>query len=151
MKHSIILFICLLIFSVVLVCGCGSSNDGANDTAPAAETAFSAESSPVYEPDEDSEGSSQSRLRSVVINEDLETEDAFVETEEVEDVIGTFQGLEDNHTAIFSFSGIEYTFYFEAEDVEAILYDAILGSSYTFSYRFDDSLNLNVIYEISEY
>lgn len=147
MKRSIILFICLFMFSIFLICGCGSSND----TAEGIETAFSAESSPAYDPDENPETSAPQNARSVVITEDFETENASIEAEDVEDVVGIFQGLEDNHTAIFSFSGIEYTFYFEAEDVQTILYGAVLGSSYTISYRFDDSLNLNVIYEISEY
>lgn len=70
--------------------------------------------------------------------------------ENIEDVVGIFEGLEDNHTAIFSFEGAETAFYFEDPAVQTVLYEAVLGSPYTLSYHFDDSLGLNVIYKISE-
>lgn len=66
-----------------------------------------------------------------------------------ENVIGTFEGLEDNHTAIFSFDGAETAFYFEDPAVQEILFGAIIGSSYTLSYDYSDTLGY-VIYQISE-
>ena len=80
----------------------------------------------------------------------IESQKAANSLEDVEDVIGIFEGLEDNHTAIFSFDGAETVFYFEDPAVQTVLYEAALGSSYTLSYHFDESLGLNVIYEISE-
>lgn len=73
------------------------------------------------------------------------------DTEEpVEDVVGIFEGLEDNHTAVFSFEGAETAFYFEDASVQNVLYEAVTGSHYTLSYQFNPDLGLNVIYEISE-
>lgn len=66
------------------------------------------------------------------------------------EVTAVFQGLEDNHTAIFSFNDVEKTFYFEAPGVKNVFAEAVTDSSYTFSYYFDSSLGLNVIYEITE-
>ena len=67
----------------------------------------------------------------------------------MENVVGTFEGLEDNHTAIFSFDGAETAFYFDKPEVQTVLYGAVLGSHYTLSYESDDNLGF-VIYEISE-
>lgn len=69
--------------------------------------------------------------------------------QETEHVSGIFEGLEDNHTAVFSFDGIETAFYFDKQNVQEVLYQAVVGSSYTLSYRYDDSLGY-IIYEISE-
>ena len=81
--------------------------------------------------------------------EAAETEEALLEPAPVEDAIGVFEGLEDNHTAIFSFDGAETAFYFEEDAVQNVLYEAVSGSNYTLSYHYDDSLGY-VIYEISE-
>ena len=78
------------------------------------------------------------------------TEEIAAPSEEAEDVVGIFEGLEDNHTAIFSFDGAETVFYFEDPAVKAVLYEAALGSPYTLSWNFDESLGLDVIFEISE-
>lgn len=86
--------------------------------------------------------------------EEKVSEDSFLrsaDTEEsVEDVVGVFEGLEDNHTAVFSFDGAETAFYFEDASVQNVLYEAVTGSHYTLSYQFNSELGLNVIYEISE-
>lgn len=66
-----------------------------------------------------------------------------------ENVIGVFEGLEDKRTAVFSFDGAETAFYFEEQQVQDVLYQAVIGSPYTLSYRYDDSLGY-VIYQISE-
>lgn len=70
--------------------------------------------------------------------------------EQVEDITGIFERLEDNHTAIFSFNGEESPFYFEDPNVQKVLSEAVVGSSYTFSYRYLSSLGLNSIYKITE-
>ncbi len=79
------------------------------------------------------------------------SEDRIQETEKTgaENVVGIFEGLEDKRTAVFSFDGVETAFYFEGQQVQNILYDAVIGSSYTLSYRYDDSLGY-IIYQISE-
>ncbi len=79
------------------------------------------------------------------------SEDRIQETEKTgaENVVGIFEGLEDKRTAVFSFDGVETAFYFEGQQVQDILYDAVIGSSYTLSYRYDDSLGY-IIYQISE-
>lgn len=78
-------------------------------------------------------------------------EDSIQETEKTgaENVVGVFEGLEDKRTAIFSFDGAETAFYFEDQQVQDVLYNAVMGSSYTLSYRYDDSLGY-IIYQISE-
>lgn len=77
--------------------------------------------------------------------------DELLETEKTgaENVIGVFEGLEDKRTAVFSFDGAETAFYFEDQQVQDVLYQAVIGSSYTLSYRYDDSLGY-IIYQISE-
>ena len=73
-----------------------------------------------------------------------------ITVEKSEDVIGIFEGLEGNHTAVFSLDGIETAFHFEEPSVKKILLEAIVGSSYTFSYYFDEDTGLYIIYEIRE-
>lgn len=80
----------------------------------------------------------------ILLQQNSETEDEIVL------VVGVFARLEDNHTAIFSFDGMETAFYFDEPDVQKVLYEAVVGTSYTLSYRFDSSLGLNSIYEITE-
>lgn len=132
MKRLTILFILLTLF---IGYGCGSSDKSAkyqSDTAsPAAESVT--EEAPVS------------------VTEESVAEDAVAGTEasETEDIIGIFEGLEDNHTAIFSFDGAEKAFYFEDPAVQSVLSEAIIGSSYTLSYSYDDSLG-NIINKISE-
>ena len=67
----------------------------------------------------------------------------------MEDTTGIFEGLEDNHTAVFSFDGAETAFYFEDDAVRNVLYEAVSGSTYTLSYHYDDSFGY-IIHKISE-
>ena len=71
-------------------------------------------------------------------------------SETVENVTGVFKGLEGNHTAVFSFNGVETAFHFEEPSVQKVLFEAIVDSNYTLSYYFDPSTGLYVIYEITE-
>ena len=99
---------------------------------------------------ENTDVSEQPDTHSELEKEIIESQQASNTLEDIEDVVGVFEGLEDNHTAIFSFDGAETAFYFEDPAVQNVLYEAVSESSYTLSYRFDDSLGLNVIYKISE-
>lgn len=124
MRRQRILLI-LFLLAAILCYGCGNAEEPAADSS-SAETAV-LESSPSGDTAKTSE------------------------EETAENVVGVFEGLEDNHTALFSFDGAETPFYFEDPVVQEVLFDAIAGSSYTLSWRFDSSMGLNVIYEISEY
>ena len=124
MKRQSIVFI-LLLLQVLLICiGCGSSQKHAEPAEFAVqETA-------------------------VVTEESTPAEDASAEV--IENAIGVFEGLEDNHTAIFSFDGAETAFFFEDTAVQNVLYEAVIGSTYTLSYEYDNSLGYK-IYQISEH
>lgn len=124
MKRQSIVFI-LLLLQVLLICiGCGSSQKHAEPAEFAVqETA-------------------------VVTEESTTAEDASAEV--IENAIGVFEGLEDNHTAIFSFDGAETAFFFEDPAVQNVLYEAVIGSTYTLSYEYDNSLGYR-IYQISEH
>ena len=125
MKRQSIFFI-LLLLQVLMICvGCGSSEKSAAPESPAA---AAEEAAAVTEEAADMEAAAPAP---------------------VEDAIGIFEGLEDNHTAIFSFDGAETAFYFEDPAVQNVLFEAVLGSPYTLSYEYDDSLGY-VIYKISE-
>ena len=125
MKRQSIFFI-LLLLQVLMICvGCGSSEKSA---APESPTAAAEEAAAVTEEAADAEAAAPAP---------------------VEDAIGIFEGLEDNHTAIFSFDGAETAFYFEDPAVQNVLFEAVLGSPYTLSYEYDDSLGY-IIYKISE-
>ena len=125
MKRQSIFFI-LLLLQVLMICvGCGSSEKSA---APESPTAAAEEAAAVTEEAADMEAAAPAP---------------------VEDAIGIFEGLEDNHTAIFSFDGAETAFYFEDPAVQNVLFEAVLGSPYTLSYEYDDSLGY-IIYKISE-
>lgn len=125
MKRQSIFFI-LLLLQVLMICvGCGSSDKSAAPESPAADAE---EAAAVTEEAADAEAAAPAP---------------------VEDAIGIFEGLEDNHTAIFSFDGAETAFYFEDPAVQNVLFEAVLGSPYTLSYEYDDSLGY-IIYKISE-
>ena len=125
MKRQSIFFI-LLLLQVLMICvGCGSSEKSAAPESPAA---AAEEAAAVTEAAADAEAAAPAP---------------------VEDAIGIFEGLEDNHTAIFSFDGAETAFYFEDPAVQNVLFEAVLGSPYTLSYEYDDSLGY-IIYKISE-
>lgn len=131
MKKQSILFVLLLLLFIFITCGCSSSNETIEDSAN-----IPLETSDVTE-------------ESAAPLEAAETEEALLEPAPVEDAIGVFEGLEDNHTAIFSFDGAETAFYFEEDAVQNVLFEAVSGSNYTLSYHYDDSLGY-VIYKISE-
>ena len=125
MKRQSIFFILLLLQVLIICVGCGSSEKSA---APESPTAAAEEAAAVTEEAADAEAAAPAP---------------------VEDAIGIFEGLEDNHTAIFSFDGAETAFYFEDPAVQNVLFEAVLGSPYTLSYEYDDSLGY-IIYKISE-
>lgn len=125
MKRQSIFFILLLLQVLIICVGCGSSDKSAAPESPAA---AAEEAASVTEEAADAEAAAPAP---------------------VEDAIGIFEGLEDNHTAIFSFDGAETAFYFEDPAVQNVLFEAVLGSPYTLSYEYDDSLGY-IIYKISE-
>ena len=127
------IFLILLLLQVFFICvGCGSSEKAAVTESP---TAAVAEASVVTE---------EAAVEESVLEPEL------AEPDVVEDAIGIFEGLEDNHTAIFSFNGAETAFFFDDPAVQNVLFEAISGSSYTLSYSYDDSKG-PIIYEISEH
>lgn len=147
----------------------GTEEAVSEEAAATAEVSIESEEQTAYDPDsaditeetspiETSEGnaqkntevSEQADTHSELEKEIIESQQASNTLEDIEDVIGIFEGLEDNHTAIFSFDGAETAFYFDDPAVQTVLYEAVSGSSYTLSYHFDDTLGLNVIFKISE-
>lgn len=120
------IFLILLLLQVLLICiGCGSTEKSAAPESPAAA------------PEE-----------AAAVTEEAAVEEAASPVD-VENAVGVFEGLEDNHTAIFSFDGAETAFYFEDPAVQNVLFEAVVGSSYTLSYKYDDSLGY-IISQISE-
>lgn len=120
------IFLILLLLQVLMICtGCGSTEKSAAPESPAAASQEAA-----------------------AVTEEAAVEEAASPVN-VEDAIGIFEGLEDNHTAIFSFDGAETAFYFEDPAVQNVLFEAVAGSSYTLSYEYDDSLGY-IISQISE-
>ena len=123
MKRQSILFILLLLLILFTCAGCSSGKSAAPRNLAAA-------------PEEASEI--------------LEEQAVVNSLSNAEDISGVFEGLEDNHTALFSFDGMENTFFFEDPAVKKVLSEAVIGSTYTLSYEYDSSKGLNVIYKISE-
>ena len=142
-RQSIFVILLLLQILLISICtGCGSAQPAAESPAVAAEeTAAVTEEAAVEEAAADVE---------IPEAEIIATQKAATLLEDIEDVVGIFEGLEDNHTAIFSFDGAETVFYFEDPAVQSVLYEAALGSPYTLSWHFEESLGLNVIFKISE-
>ena len=87
---------------------------------------------------------------SVTADADTDTFEQKIEDTTFENVTGVFEGLEDNHTALFSFDRVEVVFFFEDPEVQTVLSEAVIGSTYTLSYQYDAEQGLNIIYEISE-
>ena len=157
MKRQSIFFILLLLQVLIICVGCGSSDKSAVPESPAA---AAEEAAAVTEEAADAEAAAPAEASFI---EEAVLEEAPAETLEeeiiadqkatnmanVEDAVGIFEGLEDNHTAIFSFDGAETAFYFEDPAVQNVLFEAVLGSPYTLSYEYDNSLGY-VIYKISE-
>ena len=151
MKRQSILFI-LLLLQVLLICiGCGISAPASESPAAAAkEAAVITEEAAVEEAAAAPAEASVTMETSFNEEEIIAAQRASNTLEDIEDVIGIFEGLEDNHTALFSFEDVEIAFYFEDAAVQTVLFEAVLGSPYTLSYHFDDTLGLNVIHKISE-
>ena len=141
MKRRSILLI-LLLLNILIIGGCSA------DSSP---EHFPAETSII---EKQTEFSAADSLDAATVASDILAEEAAASDQAipapVEDVIGIFEGLEGNHTAVFSFDGIETAFHFEEPSVKKILFEAVIGSSYTLSYYFDQETGLYTIYEISE-
>ena len=137
------IFLILLLLQVLFICiGCGSSEKSAEPesfAAAAKEAAAVTEEAAVAEAAAPAEASFEAEA--APMKESIEL---------VEDAVGIFEGLEDNHTAIFSFDGAEIAFFFEDPAVHDVLFEAVLGSAYTLSYEYSDSTG-HVIYKISEH
>ena len=137
------IFLILLLLQVLFICiGCGSSEKSAEPeslAAAAQEAAAVTEEAAVEEAAAPAEASFEAEA--APMKESIEL---------VEDAVGIFEGLEDNHTAIFSFDGAEIAFFFEDPAVHDVLFEAVLGSAYTLSYEYSDSTG-HVIYKISEH
>jgi hypothetical protein len=139
------IFLILLLLQVLFICiGCGSSEKSAEPesfAAAAEEAAAVTEEAAVEEAAAVVPAEASSRAEAAPMKESIEL---------VEDAVGIFEGLEDNHTAIFSFDGAETAFFFEDPAVHDVLFEAVLGSAYTLSYEYSDSTG-HVIYKISEH
>ena len=137
------IFLILLLLQVLFICiGCGSSEKSAEPesfAAAAKEAAAVTEEAALKEAAAPAEASFEAEA--APMKESIEL---------VEDAVGIFEGLEDNHTAIFSFDGAEIAFFFEDPAVHDVLFGAVLGSAYTLSYEYSDSTG-HVIYKISEH
>ena len=137
------IFLILLLLQVLFICiGCGSSEKSAEPesfAAAAKEAAAVTEEAALEEAAAPAEASFEAEA--APMKESIEL---------VEDAVGIFEGLEDNHTAIFSFDGAETAFFFEDPAVHDVLFEAVLGSAYTLSYEYSDSTG-HVIYKISEH
>ena len=137
------IFLILLLLQVLFICiGCGSSEKSAEPesfAAAAKEAAAVTEEAALKEAAAPAEASFEAEA--APMKESIEL---------VEDAVGIFEGLEDNHTAIFSFDGAETAFFFEDPAVHDVLFEAVLGSAYTLSYEYSDSTG-HVIYKISEH
>lgn len=137
------IFLILLLLQVLFICiGCGSSEKSAEPesfAAAAKEAATVTEEAAIEEAAAPAEASFEAEA--APMKESIEL---------VEDAVGIFEGLEDNHTAIFSFDGAETAFFFEDPAVHDVLFEAVLGSAYTLSYEYSDSTG-HVIYKISEH
>ena len=142
MKRQSIFFFFLLLQILFICIGCGSSEKAAEPesfAAAAKEAAAVTEEAAVEEAAAPAEASFEAEA--APMKESIEL---------VEDAVGIFEGLEDNHTAIFSFDGAEIAFFFEDPAVHDVLFEAVLGSAYTLSYEYSDSTG-HVIYKISEH
>ena len=137
------IFLILLLLQILFICiGCGSAEKSAEPesfAAAAKEAAAVTEEAAVEEAAAPAEASFEAEA--APMKESIEL---------VEDAVGIFEGLEDNHTAIFSFDGAEIAFFFEDPAVHDVLFEAVLGSAYTLSYEYSDSTG-HVIYKISEH
>ena len=139
MKRQSIFFILLLLLTLTTLCGCSNAKSAQKENADAV---------PM-------EASLEEAMEDTAVFEEsvtADTEELKLETNETvfENITGIFEGLEDNHTALFSFDGVEVVFLFETPEVQTVLSEAVIGSTYTLSYKYDSSRGLNVLFEISE-
>ena len=158
------IFLILLLLQVLFICiGCGSSEKSAEPEsfAAAAEEAAAVTEEAAVEEAAAVPAEASSRAEAAPLEEPIELEESALseaiiadhkssDKTIVEDAVGIFEGLEDNHTAIFSFDGAETAFFFEDPAVHDVLFEAVLGSAYTLSYEYSDSTG-HVIYKISEH
>ena len=157
MKRQSILFILLLLLTLTTLCGCSSAKnttESAKEAAPMEasmeEAVEEAVEETVEEASEDSTEESAVSATSVTADTDTDTFERKIGDTTFENVTGVFEGLEDNHTALFSFDRVEVVFFFEDPEVQTVLSEAVVGSTYTLSYQYDAEQGLNIIYEISE-
>ena len=134
------IFLILLLLQIFMICvGCGSSEKASLPEPMAAAETEAAAVTEEAAAKETAAPAEEALLETVLTDSDV-----------VENAIGIFEGLEDNHTAIFSFDGAETAFFFADSAVQSVLYEAVSGSSYTLSYSYDDAKG-PVIYQISEH
>ena len=144
MKRQSIVFMPLLLLVLMICIGCGNSEKSTGSVQIAAMEEAAIATDDIAE----------AEAAAAPLMEDGPTADMSVMSEEgiapVEDAVGVFEGLEDNHTAIFSFDGAETAFYFEDPEVQNVLFEAVIGSTYTLSYDYIDTFGCR-IYKITEY
>lgn len=158
MKRQTVFFLCLLSLILSFTYGCSAPPEPVGKIPEKEDSAFEKSFElPEETPAESSELPESSASEPELYTPNSENEAILQEVnpeeempEKVENISGVFEGLEDNHTAIFSFDGAESAFYFEEPAVQKVLCEAVIGSSYTFSYELLPSVGLNAIYEITE-
>ena len=141
MKRQSILFILLLLLILTTLCGCSNAESPEKDSTDAVPMEAALE-----------EAVEETAVLESSLTADTDSYELELKIDDTvfEDVTGIFEGLEDNHTALFSFDGVEVVFFFEAPEVQTVLSEAVIGSTYTLSYQYDSSRELNVLFEISE-
>ena len=153
MKRQSILFILLLLLTLTTLCGCSSAKnttESAKEAAPMEASMEEAVEETVEEAATEVAEESAVSATSVTADTDTDTFERKIGDTTFENVTGVFEGLEDNHTALFSFDRVEVVFFFEDPEVQTVLSEAVVGSTYTLSYQYDAEQGLNIIYEISE-
>ena len=132
MKRQSILLILLLLLTLLSCCGCSAKEFSSAGTT--SKDIITPEPAAVTEETIDA----------------IAEESATVKSVTKENVPGIFEGLEDNHTALFSFDGAETAFFFDDPAVQTVLSEAVIGSTYTLSYHYDTESGHYIIYQISE-
>ena len=143
MKRRSISFILLLLLTLTILCGCSSSETKKEEAGAAIPMEAALEEAVAEAPEE-------TAVAETSVTSDTDSSELIIDETTFEDITGIFEGLEDNHTALFSFDGVEVVFYFEAPEVQSILSEAVVGSSYHISYTYDSARGLNILYAISE-
>ena len=143
MKRRSISFILLLLLTLTILCGCSSSETKKEEAGAAIPMEAALEEAVAEIPEE-------TAVAETSVTSDTDSSELIIDETTFEDITGIFEGLEDNHTALFSFDGVEVVFYFEAPEVQSILSEAVVGSIYHISYTYDSARGLNILYAISE-